>query len=314
MMKKARIFIGSSSESIHIAEFVARYFKDKYECVVWADSFFDMNHFTYETLSKKAIAFDFAVYVGGKDDLVVRSKDGSEKLAPRDNIYLEFGLYAGILSPARSYFLLHDECRIASDLLGLTVGYFHDESSVMACCQQIDSKIQKESEVSRVQLLPSTSLAIGYYQNFLDVLSKTLFEDGIIVDGQEYLIGKVQCSIEVLIPQKVDVDWSDWTRKYIVSHRLEQILLKGKVRSLSVYVDLEALHEKNHLRILDIPQTLQASFQAVDLVLGKEWIGKSETEQIAKEREVDNFCNTLRKLVNKNVYINNLVKIKQIHE
>ena len=42
--------------------------------------------------------------LGGKDDLSVRLKSRKVKISPRDNIYLEFGLYAGILSPARSYF------------------------------------------------------------------------------------------------------------------------------------------------------------------------------------------------------------------
>ena len=59
--------------------------------------------------------------LGGKDDLSVRLKSRKVKISPRDNIYLEFGLYAGILSPARSYFLIDEKCKIASDLLGITV-------------------------------------------------------------------------------------------------------------------------------------------------------------------------------------------------
>ena len=313
MFDRPRIFIGSSSESKHFAELVSNHFKDKYECVVWADSFFELNHFTYETLVQKAIAFDFAIYIGGKDDLVVRSKDGSEKFAPRDNIYLEFGLYAGILSPARSYFLLHEDCRIASDLLGLTVGYFHDDNSILEGCHQIHSKMQNESRKSRIQLLPSTSLAIGYYYNFLDVLGKTLFEmNRIKIKRQIYDISKMERSIQVLIPSKVDVDWSDWTREYVASNPLEHVFFFFLVGNLSVYVDIDALQKKKQLRILDIPQTLQTSFKAVKLVLGKNWIGEYDTEQIAKKREVDNFCNALHNLVSENAYINNLVKIVEV--
>ena len=313
MFDRPRIFIGSSSESKHLAELASSFFKDQYECTVWADSFFELNHFIYETLVQNAIAFDFAIYIGGKDDLVVRTQDGSEKFAPRDNIYLEFGLYAGILSPARSFFLLYKDCKIASDLFGLTVGYFHDENSLLDCCHEIHCKIQIERRINRIQLLPSTSIAIGYYCNFLDLLGKTLFEmNKIKIKRKIYDISKIERSIQVLIPSNVDVDWYDWIQKYIVSNPLEHVILKRNNKNLSILVDIEELQKNNQLRIIDIPLTLQTSFNAVKLFLGRSWIGSNDTEQIAKKREVSNFCDTLHNLVDENVYIKDLVKIVPI--
>ena len=125
---KHRVFIGSSKESEEIAITVSEFLSGDYECVVWNNGFFGINKGTYESLAKNAVAFDYAIYIGGKDDLSVRLKSRKVKISPRDNVYLELGLYAGILSPARSYFLIDEKCKIASDLLGITVLRYSNSS------------------------------------------------------------------------------------------------------------------------------------------------------------------------------------------
>lgn len=47
-----RIFIGSSTESIKVAEIIKDYFSKKYECTIWKDHFFELNESTYDTLIK----------------------------------------------------------------------------------------------------------------------------------------------------------------------------------------------------------------------------------------------------------------------
>ena len=107
-MVNPRVFIGSSSESVKIAEVVKAQLESFCDCIVWSDeNFFEPNESTYKNLVKKAHSFDFAVFVGGKDDFVVRkNKARKTKTAPRDNVYIEFGLYAGILTTDRTYFLI----------------------------------------------------------------------------------------------------------------------------------------------------------------------------------------------------------------
>ena len=73
---------------------------------------------------KKSLSFDYAIFIGGKDDYVRRESDRTHKYAARDNVYLEFGLYAGILTYARCFFLIQEGCQIASDLLGVNVVFF----------------------------------------------------------------------------------------------------------------------------------------------------------------------------------------------
>ena len=205
---KPRIFIGSSSESEDIASYVRSCLEPDYECVIWKDRFFELNRGTYENLAKNAIAFDYAIYIGGQDDRVVRLDDKKTKIAPRDNVYLEFALYAGILSPARSYFLIDEECTIASDLLGITVLHYSDKRSVKNCCVQIKQKIKEESQLNRIQLLPSTSLAV------LPDLST------IEVCGQLHSVKNFAQSLEVVIPDTVDTDWALWAVSYKKKYQL----------------------------------------------------------------------------------------------
>ena len=100
---KPRIFIGSSKESVKIAEKVKSLLDGEYVCQLWCDNFFDLGQCTYHELLKKSLSFDYAIFIGGKDDYVRRESDRTHKYAARDNVYLEFGLYAGILTYARCF-------------------------------------------------------------------------------------------------------------------------------------------------------------------------------------------------------------------
>ena len=62
---KHRVFIGSSKESEEIAITVSEFLSGDYECVVWYNGFFGINKGTYESLAKNAVAYDYAIYIGG---------------------------------------------------------------------------------------------------------------------------------------------------------------------------------------------------------------------------------------------------------
>lgn len=310
---KSRVFIGSSTESKHIANIVFQELTNDYECVLWYDSFFNLNQQTYEVLAKNAIAFDFAIYIGGKDDLVTRIECKTKKKSPRDNVYLEFGLYAGILSPARSFFIIHEDCEISSDLIGLTLLHFSDnEDSVVRCCDKIKVTLQQEKQKSRIQLLPSTSLAVGYYYNFLKILSQILCSANYnrLQKQVRYHFKKIE--LEILIPNDVGVDWESWALNFYRKVEAKKITLNGNLRSIGVVIDKRKLSHENVLHILDVPQTLRASFAAVNLVLGKDNIGPDKIEQAAKQREVDNFCATLRQLTKRDAYLSEILQIRRI--
>lgn len=311
---KPIIFIGSSSETAHIAKYVKSYFENDFECIVWKDHFFEVNRSTYDSLTKKAMAFDYAIFIGGQDDKVFRMSEKKTKIAPRDNIYLEFGLYAGILSPERSYFLIDKKCSIASDLLGLTILEYDNPKSIKKSCDQIREKIKEEQSINRIQLLPSTSLAVSYFRNFLSHMeSALLYEKTIEVDSCLYPIEKIPQKFEIIIPDTVDTDWTQWWIYYKKKQGLKETFINSQLRKMGVTIDYDALIKNRQLHLVDVPLILQTSFHAVDLVLGTNYIGSSKLSEAIKRKEMRNFVLTLKNLIKSTAHMNNIIEIKTIH-
>lgn len=310
---KPRVFIGSSTESKAIALAVKKYMESDYDCVVWTDNFFELNNSTYNNLLKQSIAFDYSVFIGGKDDTVVRMQDGSNKISPRDNVYLEFGLYAGILSPARSYFIIHKSCSIATDLSGITVLNYNDDKDIIVCCNEIKRKIQEEEKINRISLLPSTSLAIGYFENFLKKAAQALFDlKSIEIDGQIYDVTDYSKELQVIIPNSINEDWQTWAEVFYKSCNAKKVNINSRMRTLGIILDYSTFISKNRIQILDIPLTIRAAFKSIEMVTGKDYIGNSSLLDRAKKKEVDNFVKTLINLFETDSYVNSIVVVNRV--
>lgn len=310
-MTKPRVFIGSSKESEKTARTVKKHLSTVCDCVVWTDeNVFKANESTYKNLVKNALAFDFAVFIGGVDDFVVRTGNGKTKLATRDNIYLELGLYAGILSTDRTYFLVDEKSRVASDLSGITLYLYSDEKEIEEKCGCIIDAIKKECEVNRIQFLPSTSMAIGYFENFIEPAAKSLFfDEKIIIGKKEYDISKYDKALKVYIPKKLDTDFKSKTEVLIRDNNYRPAELKTELRNTGLVIDFESFKKEKKVILYDCPQTLRAAFRAVELASAQDTVGCNETIKIAKEKEVRNFISTINNMVNATEYTKRLVEI-----
>lgn len=297
MKYNPRIFIGSSKESLYIAERVQQNFQKEYICEIWNNNFFEINKNTYDNLVKNSIAFDYAIFIGGKDDKVTRLKKGTKKIAPRDNVYLELGLYAGILSPARSFFLIDNKCKVASDFDGITLLYYSTLNDIDNCCANLKNKIESENRINRIQLLPSTSLAIGYFENFLKPVGEVLRNlEKIEFEQKIYNISLCDISIEIIIPKNIETDWQTWAKEFFKSQKVKKVGLEGTIRNIGVLIDCDALEKQNKILIYDVPLTMKAALKSVDLVMGVDFIGTTTTILKAKQKEVNNFVKTLKNL------------------
>ncbi len=124
MSNKPSLFIGSSSEGLEIARAVSVQLTEDTETTVWTDGVFPPGQSTIEALITAVGRFDFAVLVLTGDDLV--STRNQNKLAPRDNVLFELGLFMGRLGKSRT-FILCDETpsvKLPSDIAGLTIARF----------------------------------------------------------------------------------------------------------------------------------------------------------------------------------------------
>ena len=114
------VFIGSSKESLHIAEAIESNVADKNIVVrLWTDGVFGASQFILTELERQVRESDFAVLVLGADDVVESRNEKSD--APRDNVIFELGLFMGALSHERTFMVIPHESaiKIPTDLLGL---------------------------------------------------------------------------------------------------------------------------------------------------------------------------------------------------
>lgn len=115
---KPRIFIGSSSEGLDVANRIKEFFKEDYDCYLWTDNIFKNNESFLETLVKSASLFDFGFMVFSADDeLIVRDKHFE---SARDNVLFEYGLFLGRVGLDRAFVIAQQEAKIPTDLLGIT--------------------------------------------------------------------------------------------------------------------------------------------------------------------------------------------------
>jgi hypothetical protein len=148
MLRKSRVFIGSSSEGKDIAQTVKLLLEkgEEIEAVVW-DKMFKIGETFIESLSSALEEFDFAVLVIKGDDLLIRGE--IKKKAVRDNVLFELGLFMGRLGRYRTIMLYDEEQKadLPTDLGGIHVitfskkSYKNLEDALKAPCKEIQDYI-----------------------------------------------------------------------------------------------------------------------------------------------------------------------------
>lgn len=127
-----QIFVGSSSEGLPIASRISSSIKGKgLNVKSWNKDVFSPSESNIEALVEQAKSCDFAILVLTPDDWV--KSRGKMKIAPRDNVIFELGLFMGAIGRNRTYLLTtKNTMKLPSDLDGVT----------RVCC-----KFQKDGKV-----------------------------------------------------------------------------------------------------------------------------------------------------------------------
>ena len=153
-MESPRVFIGSSTEGLAIAEAVFGCLNKETTPTLWTHQLFLPGQYPLEVLEKQLKRYSFAIIVASPDDELI--KRGLSSPAMRDNLLLEFGLFTGALGRRRTFFVCPSKPRIdlPSDLFGiLTATYDADRVSgevseraaaVQSACLQIKGVISEE--------------------------------------------------------------------------------------------------------------------------------------------------------------------------
>lgn len=311
---KPRIFIGSSSEGLYVAEYVKNYFSADYDCVVWNDDVFKYNKSFLETLLNSASLFDFGFLIFTKDDLAVVRDECFEEA--RDNVLFEYGLFLGRLGVERAFILAEEGVKIPSDFLGITLvqvatadgtggkkGVLVDQ--LVKELSKLKSLIDDYVRLGHLGLLPSTVIAISYFENFVKLVSDWINDNlGNIPCGEK---NYASAKLRIVIPSDLDADIKKRASLYYHKQGLADSAINSKGRNYPVHFADKI--EDNEMVIYDMPTILNGIDKAIDMYFRTGHIGKTEEQKLAEERELGNFERVLRLLIQQDAFCRECVEI-----
>lgn len=304
-----RIFIGSSSEGLKIAEYIKSILMRDFEVCLWTDEIFKYNDSFLDTLLKASSLFDFGIMVATKDDYNTSRNVSFE--TPRDNIIFEFGLFLGRLGPSRTFVVQEKGAKLPSDLLGISVPQFEICDNLrqsISLNKEIDiikRTIEERQSLGELGLLPSTPLAIGYFENFIAIVCDTLMSNNEMeVEGKTF----TKFKLNIVMPTDLDKDIKKRAIIYFKRNKLSQIPIPAMGRNFPIFVTYDD-KDTDLLQLYDMPTTLSGIDKAIELFMQKGHIGKSIEQKLLEERELRNFQTTLQNLIDNDAYSRDLVQI-----
>lgn len=305
---KPRIFIGSSSEGLATARLVKEMLAVVAECQIWNEGFFKTNRSSFESLSEGSILFDFAILVATADDVQLK-RDTISSIA-RDNVIFEFGLYVGRLGRDRACLLKERGLGLPSDFFGITLPEFDltkviDHGSLQAAVEGIRLHIEEYSKLYQLSFIPSTAIAIGYFENFiLKVCRELLNAPKRFANGRDH----GSFVLHVVLPDELPDDFNDQVIAYLSSKGLKQMEVDTTTRKYNFYLSYSK-EDSDVLNAYDIPTTLSSIKRSIEMAIPRDYVGESERERLLKQKEMHNFCQTLKYLISKNPITKGKVEI-----
>ena len=308
---RPRIFIGSSSEGKKKALFIKNQLVDIADCQLWDEGFFENNNSYLQALEGGATLFDFAILVASKDD--VQLKRDKLELITRDNVIFEFGLYVGRLGKNRSFFFKEKGLDLPSDLFGITLQEFTTTKKAKGktleeVCGKLKEVITDVSNTYQLSFVPSTVLAVGYFENFVSHVCRELMSsEKRIVENKNFEDFK----LHIVIPSQLPDMFQDQVIAYLKKKHLKEMKVETVTRKYNFYLDY-AQNEDSLLELYDLPTTLSALKVSIEMAISKSYKGETKRENMLKQKEMYNFCRTLTYLVNENAITRERVVIEFI--
>lgn len=119
-MKKLKVFIGSSTESLDVAFAIQSNLERDTDPTVWQQGVFKLNESNLNNLMISLDNYECGIFVLSPVDLL--EIHGQNYTAVRDNVLFELGLFFGRLGLQRTFFIIprtKETIRIPSDLIGV---------------------------------------------------------------------------------------------------------------------------------------------------------------------------------------------------
>lgn len=287
---KRKLFIGSSSEGAQIASMVKNAIIN--ECGDWIEpeiwneeGMFKLNSSTFDNLLNKSIIFDYSILIATADDYI--EKRGITNIAIRDNVIFEYGLFTGAMGKNNAYILIEESSEMPSDIAGNTLCLFKNEN-IKDKINRIVTTIKTTRSSFNYRPLPSSALAVGYFDNFIQCAAKKC--------------KKRKKNLDILIPCDL----------FNLESRIEDFNT-DKGRNV-ICCSRPHLHnyKQNRNIYYDIPTTLITIDSLISNILQTDVTGSSFEKNLWIRHEIENFSYTLKVLIKRN-HLEQYVKIKDFN-
>lgn len=275
------IFIASTSEALEVARAVKANFDKEADVEIWTENIFSKNKSYLSTLRNRASFYDFAIIVFTPDDTaIIRNK---KYQIPRDNLLFELGLFMGSVGSNRTFIIADENVRILSDFQGISISTFRTRDNLVSAVGNACDEIRREMKVAekafKYSFLPSTSLAIGYYENFIKMVSEAfetmseyeIFERG--DDNEKVNIQKRKIknrfpTITILLPRKLsDLKPAIFKKR---TANFKKVTIQTISRPYPFYLQGD-ISDDNNINFFDIPTTLIASLDTISKVFDEDF-------------------------------------------
>lgn len=167
-MRKPRLFIASSAESLPIAEAVNVNLDHEFEVTIWKNGTFKLSSTTIDDLVEKSSFVDFALFIFAPDDVItIRSRN---EHVVRDNVIFEMGLFVGAIGKSRSFVLKPRdvEMHLPTDILGVTPADYDANrsdgdlvSATNRACALLKSEVNRQGLINHVTLSESKRIVVN---------------------------------------------------------------------------------------------------------------------------------------------------------
>lgn len=295
-MIKKRLFIGSSSEELKLAEAAKVLLEKDFDVTIWNENVWDTSVFKINQnfladLLKASLQFDFGILLGTNDDKIIFR--GKEVLQPRDNVLFELGLFTGRLGTSKCAFLIDKEIKLLSDFNGLTLAHFDktDISTFEKAVLQIKDLFLSSAD-DEINFFPSATLASVYFENLISPICRFIIENGGFTSKD---IHYKKCRVNVIIPDKINEDVNLQFEKLKTSIATENVSFKyaGRPR----YISIDTQLKDNTLEFIDFPTIITGINHAIANLLPNDFNKLSPDYNSILERELRRFITTLKLLL-----------------
>ncbi|GGF27005.1 CBASS system CD-NTase-associated NAD(+) hydrolase Cap12 [Hymenobacter cavernae] len=306
---KKRIFIGSSTKEVQLAEIAKKILEKDFDVTIWNDRIWDtavfkINQNFLSDLMKASLLYDCGILIGTTDDKTIYN--GKMVLQPRDNVLFELGLFMGRLGLSKCAFLVEKELKVLTDLNGISLARFEKDNigEFDVAVKQIRDLFLSNVD-TEINFFPSATLASTYFESLVLPICKHVVENnGFLVDDELHK----DCMLNIIIPEKIKQDVNIQFEKMKSSVETKSVSFKyaGRPR----YISVETKIKEGVLEFIDFPTILGGINHAIQNLLPNDFNTLSNDYDLILERELNKFISTLKLLILRNDF-DDMVRVKR---